>query len=174
VGDRGLVVPDRTPYDVVTRAEVARPTPKSLLTALCRGLEREAFGDPPAVAAVTLQDVRHLTPATLEVYAALARAGTAVTMFGRGLRAWLAPGVRGVALDDDDPLGDVWSVVFLGGRRPVAMAALDLFTDGVTDAARPFRVATTRDQALVAACARVLGVGPGSVSGTAVGGTRQA
>jgi hypothetical protein len=101
----------------VTRTEVARPTAKSLLVALCRGLEREALGAPPVVAAVTLQDARHLTRTTLEAYAALARTGTEVTMFGRGLRAWLAPGVRGVALDDDDPLGDVWSVTFLGGAR---------------------------------------------------------
>ena len=173
MGDRGAAVQDITPYDVVARSEVTRPTPKSLLTALCRGLEREALAAPPPVAAVTLQDVRHLTPATLATYAELARAGTAVTMFARGLQAWLAPGVRGVALGDDDPLGDVWSLVFVGGARPVAMAALDLFTEGVTDAARGFRAATTREPQLVEACARVLGVDPPPVSGTAAGGTRQ-
>ena len=158
-----------TPYDVVTRTEVARPTAKSLLTALCRGLEREALGDPPTTALVTLQDARHLSPSTLEVYAAMARAGTQVTMLARGLRAWLAPGVAGVSLDDDDPLVDVWSMVLLHPRRPVALAALDLYEEGVTDSARPFRVAVTRDPETVQACGRALGAG--AVSGGSTGGT---
>ena len=149
-----------TPYDVVTRHEPARPTAKSLLLALCRGLEREALSSPPQAALVTLQDARHLTRATLDVYAGLARAGTRVTMFGRGLRAWLAPGVSGVALDDDEPLGDVWSLVFLGERRPVALAGLDRFSQGVVESDRAFEVAISRDPSVVVAAARSLGLDP--------------
>jgi hypothetical protein len=145
-----------TPYDVVTRHEPARPTAKSLLLALCRGLEREALASPPRAALVTLQDARHLTRSTLEVYAGLARAGTRVTMVGRGLRAWLAPGVRGVTLDDDDPIGDVWSLAFLGGERPVALAALDLFSEGVVETDRAFEVAMSRDPSVVLDAARTL------------------
>lgn len=165
MSDSGATSGVLTPYEVVTRTEVARPTAKSLLLALCRGLEREALGDPPPAAVVSLQDARHLTPATLGTYAALARAGTEVTMLGRGLRSWLAPGVRGVSLDDDDPLGDVWSLVLVHPRRPVALAALDLFAEGVTESARPFLVALTRDAATVEECARLLGVRPRAVSG---------
>jgi hypothetical protein len=51
------------------------------------------------------------------------------------------------------------------------MAALDLLTEGVTEAAPPFRVATTRAPEVVEACARVLGVGPAAVSGRVFGGT---
>ena len=160
MGSTGHVDVVETPFDVVARHEAARPTAKSLLVALCRGLEREALTQPPRTALVCLQDARHLVPSTLAVYADLAHAGTDVVMFGRGLRAWLAPGVRGVALDDDDPLADVWSVVLLGSARPVALAALDLFAEGVVDADRPFSAALSRDAEVAQACGQALGVAP--------------
>lgn len=151
--------PPRTPYDVLVRTEVPRPTAESLLLALCRGLEREALTDPPPRVEVLLQDARHLTPATLRVYTALAAAGSEVTAHARGLQAWVAPGVRGVDLPDGDPLADVWGLVFLHPRRPVALAALDRTDVDTAGPGRPFEVVMTRDPGVVEECARVLGVG---------------
>lgn len=148
-----------TPYDVLARRAPTEPATKADLVRRCRALERAALADPPDLAVVTLQDARHLSRRTLDAYTALARAGSTVVLAGRGLRAWLAPGVRGVDLADDDPLGDVWSVVLLGGGRPaapVALAALDRFTPGGAEEERGFALAVTREPALVAACAAAL------------------
>ena len=147
-----------TPFAVVTRSQRAEPITQPRLVARCRAMEAEALASPPSLAAVLLQDGRHLTPATLRSYTTLAARGTDVVMYGRGLRAWLAPGVRGVAIGDDDPLGDVWAVVLAGSASPVVLAALDLFAEGSTEAERSFQVAVSRDSAVVRDCLRVLGL----------------
>jgi hypothetical protein len=89
-------------------------------------LEREGLTAPPRVVIACLQDVRYLTAATRGVCSALAAQGSRCQLYGRDLLACLGPGVVGVALNDDDPLVDVWAVVLLSGTRPVAMAATDL------------------------------------------------
>lgn len=150
-------VEERTPFGLV--AAVASPVEvgKGELVLISRELEREAQTSRPAAMAAALQDARYLTARTRAVYAALAQAGTPSRLLARGMQSWLAPGVVGVDLDDDDPLVDEWALV-IPGSAPVALAAADLSGIDVDDDARSFRYAVTRDPEVVTACARALGI----------------
>jgi DICT domain-containing protein len=145
-----------TPYTLVTRIEPPVRANKSELLALSRRLERAALHDPPPVVAATLQDVRFLTRATRDVYAELAAAGASATLHARGLQSWLAPGVVGVALDDDDPLVDEWSMVLPSPSSPVVFAATDLAEPFDHDLERCFLYAVSHDPDVVQACLRLL------------------
>ena len=148
-----------TPCRLVHAVERPVEASKRELVALSRRLERAALGARPSAVAATLQDARFLTEQTRAVYAELAGAGAQARLYARGLQSWLAPGVTGVALDDDDPLIDEW-VVVLPGREPVVFAATDLdVPDCDDDLDRCFSYAVSRDPELVQACAEVLGIG---------------
>ena len=105
----------RTPYAVVSAVERTRAVSKRELVRLSRQLELAALSSPPQVVAAALQDSRFLTDRTRSAYERIASAGTTVTLLARGLQGWLAPGVRGVDLAEDDPLVDVlaadWSTL---------------------------------------------------------------
>ena len=146
----------RTPYAVVTAVERPRPVSKHQLVRLSRQLELAALAQPPEVAAAALQDCRFLTDRTRQAYQRIASTGTAVTLLARGLQGWLAPGVRGVDLDEDDPLVDEWVVVLGSRQRPVVLAATDLRQPYEHDLERDFAYATSSDPQVVAACADLL------------------
>jgi hypothetical protein len=146
-----------TPYGLVSAVERVSEGTKRELIRLTRRLELIALQDPPAAVAATLQDQRYLTDRTREVYTRLAAAGAPARLYARGLQAWLAPGVTGVALDDDDPLVDEWTVV-LPGASPVVFAATDLGRTDCLDDDRGFAYAVSRDPHLVASCGRLLGL----------------
>ena len=146
----------RTPYAVVTAIEPPRPVTKRQLVRLSRQLELAAMAGPPGTIAATLQDARFLTDRTRDVYCRLAAAGAAVTLLARGLQSWLAPGVRGVDLAEDDPLVDEWVVVLHAGELPSVLVATDLHRAGAVDLERDFAYATSRDPEVVAACADLL------------------
>ena len=145
-----------TPYAVVASTETPRTTTKRELIGMCRELERVALSAPPPAVAVALQDQRHLTPRTREIYASLAAAGAPARMFARGLQSWIAPGVTGISLDDDDPLVDEW-VLVVPGTEPVVLAATDLDVPGTADFDSSFTFAVSRDGEVVSACGRLLG-----------------
>ena len=111
---------------------------------------------PPQLVVAALQDQRFLTARTREVYRRLASAGAAVTLMARGLQGWLEPGVRGVDLDEDDPLVDEWVVVLPSPTQPFVMAATDLRQPYADDLERDFLYATSSDADVVAACAGLL------------------
>ena len=146
-----------TPYELVRAAGPVEDATKKELIGLTRRLERAALTEPPPAVAATLQDERYLTDRTRAVYAALAAAGSPARLHARGLQAWLAPGVTGVALDDDDPLVDEW-VVVLPGSEPVVFAATDLKVPDCEDDERCFSYGVSRDPHVVASCGRLLGI----------------
>jgi DICT domain-containing protein len=146
-----------TPFGLVARAEPPVAATKRELVRLARELEREALQSRPPAVGAALQDARHLTERTRRVYARLAEAGAAVRLQARGLQSWLAPGVTGVALGDDDPLVDEWVIVVVGAA-PVAFAATDLHSVGCEDDERCFRYAVSHDRELAHACAELLGL----------------
>jgi DICT domain-containing protein len=146
----------RTPYAVVTAVERPKPVTKRELVALSRQLEAAAMARPPQTIAASLQDSRFLTERTRDVYRRLASAGAAVTLLARGLQGWLAPGVRGVDLDDDDPLADEWVVVLPSPVRPAVLVATDLRQPHDDDLDRDFAYATSSDPDLVTTCAALL------------------
>jgi Sensory domain in DIguanylate Cyclases and Two-component system len=145
-----------TPYTIVARVAPPVRARKSELLALTRRLERAALQDPPPVVVATLQDARFVTPATRDVYAALAAAGASTTLHARGLQSWLAPGVVGVSLDDDDPLVDEWTMVLPSPSGPVVFAATDLAEPYHQDLERCFLYAVSHDPEVVQACLALL------------------
>jgi len=149
-----------TPFELVSAVECARPAKKVELLSLTRALERQALASPPPLVAATLQDCRFLTARTRDVYARLAAAGARTTLLGRGLTSWVAPGVAGVALDDDDPLVDEWVIVTPVAGAPTVFAATDLDEPCDADLERSFRYAVSHDPEVVDACTRLL-VGAG-------------
>ncbi len=146
----------RTPYAVVTSVERPRPVTKGELVRISRRMEAAAMAHPPQAMAAALQDQRFLTERTREVYRRLASAGAAVTLLARGLQGWLEPGVRGVDLDEDDPLVDEWVVVLPSVEHPRVLAATDLRQPSAADLDRDFACALSSDPEVVAACASLL------------------
>ena len=159
-----------TPYDAVVAVAEPRRLLKSEVLAVCRRLEGEALGDPPAQVVATIQDVRFASANARDIWTRLAAAGTAVTVYGRDLPAYVAPGVPGVALDDDDPLVDLWCLlVRWPDGRAAAMTASDVAgiagIDGeaaVADERRDFDLVATEDPTVVGRCFDALRVPAGS------------
>ena len=143
------------PFDRVAAAAPVRVVDKRELLLRVRDLEARALSSRTTGAVACLQDARFLTPWTRDVYRTLAARGAHVLLYGRGLRAHVDEGLRGVDLDDDDPLGDQWTVLF-EGEDPVCLAARDLH-GADADQERTFEYAVTRDADLV----RELAVGLG-------------
>jgi hypothetical protein len=152
-----VLVPQDTPYGLVSAAVEVQEASKRELVLVTRRLERAAVARRPPAVAATLQDVRYLTERTRAVYAALAAVGAPARLHARGLQTWLAPGVTGVNLDEDDPLVDEWTVV-LPGDSPVVFAATDLGNTDCDDDERCFRYGISEDAELVADCGRLLGI----------------
>ncbi len=147
-----------TPFEVVAQHSSPATAAKTDLLHRVRELEQQALTGPPSLAAAAcLQDERYLTARTRQVYAELAARGAQVHLFARGLQAWVAPGVRGIGLDDGDPLVDQWTLV-LTGERPLCFAARDLDVAGAADEQRSFSWALTRDPHVVARVAALLGL----------------
>jgi len=146
-----------TPYELVRSTTPVQDATKRELLVMTRALERQALLAPPPAVAATLQDARYLTDRTRAVYAALAAAGAPGRLHARGLQAWLAPGVAGISLDEDDPLVDEW-VVVLPGRDPVVFAATDLRRPDCSDEDRCFSYGLSRDPEVVAECGQALGL----------------
>ena len=145
-----------TPFGLVAAAEAVRPGTRKELLALSRTLELAALADPPDVVAAALQDVRFLSDQTRRVYADLARAGSRAVLHARGMSSWLAEGVIGIDLDDDDPLVDEWVVVVPSQTSPVVFAATDLRRPEQEAAEGEFSYAISRDPEVVRACAALL------------------
>lgn len=143
-------------FDVVTARTPGQVTTKAELLDRVRELERAALEQPPVAFAVAcLQDARFLTAATTRIYAELAARGAQALVLGRGVRAHVAPGVLGIDLADDDPLGDEWTVL-LAGRSFTCFVARDLHDAPLEDDARSFEWACTDDPDLVANAYEVL------------------
>ncbi len=150
---------NRTPFGLVSAVERTVVIERPALLAACRQMERSALADPPAFVGAALQDARFVTGRTLTVYRAFAAAGSVVRLHARGLQAWLAPGLVGVELDDDDPLVDEWVVVLPAAHRPAVLAAADLEADR-EGPSRSYRYAISADPEVVAGCAQLLGGAP--------------
>ena len=149
-------MPERTtPFSLVRDTAPVRRAPKEELLRRVRQLERSTLTAPaPETVLACLQDARFLDRQTLSFYETTAGRGAAVALFARGARAWLADGVRGVDLDDDDALGDQWTVLVCGPTS-VCFAAQDLMEQVEHDDERTFECAQTDDPAV---CADVLEV----------------
>jgi diguanylate cyclase (GGDEF)-like protein/PAS domain S-box-containing protein len=143
-----------------------RRSPKALLIELSKQLEREAMrhGETTVVAA-TFQKARHFTPATAQRYRDLVQRTGFVCALGEELATEPVPGVRGAALDPDDPVCGEWDLAVIGPHFAAALLARDL-GDGGPDLERTFEYALTyrRDTVVAATSALLARVTPKAVS----------
>ena len=134
-----------------------RRSPKALLIELSKQLEREAMrhGETTVVAA-TFQQAQHFTPATAQRYRDLVARTGFVCALGEELPSEPVPGVRGAALDPNDPLCGEWDITVIGPHFAAALLARDLGDDG-PDMERTFEYALTyRRETVVAATNAIL------------------
>jgi len=157
-----------SPFACLPSTVALRRSPKALLIELSKQLEREALrlGETCVVAA-TFQEAQHFTPATGRRYRELVDRVGFVCALGADLPVEPLPGLRGAALEADDPVRGEWDVVVLGPHFAAALLARDLHDDG-PDLERTFEYALTydRDTVVRAAAALLSRVAP------AVGGPR--
>jgi hypothetical protein len=146
----------RTPFEIVAGGRPAMRTSKRALLTTTRYLESKAADavDPP-VLLTCFQNAVRFTSATAHRYSVLAKESPFVAVFGFGFGAEPVPGVRGTALDADDPLRDEWNVIVVGPYFSAALVARDL-GDAGADRHRRFEYALTYDRPQVLAAARAL------------------
>ncbi|MHB8243630.1 MAG: sensor domain-containing phosphodiesterase [Solirubrobacteraceae bacterium] len=153
---RGL--PDRqpSPFEIVTERLPTRRANKRLLLALSLQIEgRTSSLGRSAVVLSSFQEAQHFSAVTRRRYSELSRRAALVGALGVGLDAQPAPGVRGVALDSEDPLRGEWNVAVIDPHFAMAFVARDLGDDG-PDMDRRFDFAITYDRDLAVKAARAM------------------
>jgi diguanylate cyclase (GGDEF)-like protein len=145
-----------SPFEVVRAVREVRRADKALLLAMSLQLEAQAaaLGE-TAVVASAFQSAERFTPLTHRRYTLMAADTAFVAALGVGMAPEPAPGVRGAALAEDDPLAGEWSVAILGPHFAAALVAVDLGDDG-PEMSRRFDFALTYDRDLVIAAANAL------------------
>jgi hypothetical protein len=148
---------------VISEGTSSRRVAKPQVFGVTIRLEARALAEPPARAVAFVQDMRFASPRAREVWAALAAAGTEVTVYGRDLPSYVVEGVPGISLDEDDPLVDIWAflVVWADGRA-AGFAGNDLGHGAQsarsTDLDRDFELAETEEPRIVGQCLSELGL----------------
>lgn len=147
-----IAVAEETPFEVVAAERELRRGSKGLLLALSLQIEAQArkLGRSSLVLA-TFQEAGFFTPASAARYVGLAERSALVCALAVGLSAAPAPGVRGVALDEADPLRGEWDVAVIAPHFSAAFVARDLGDTG-PDMQRRFDFSITYEREL---CLRV-------------------
>ncbi len=139
----------RTPFGLLTPDET-QAVPKTLLLSVTRGLELAAVQSRvPPVLLSCFQDARNVGRPTLRRYGRLAERLPLVGMFGVGLTAEPAPGVRGGGLSATDELRHEWTVVVLGAHEAIALVARERPLPPDANDDRWFDFAVTHERARV-------------------------
>ena len=129
--------PGVTPFDVLSAATLPRRTTVQLVSSMSRQLEHQAvLLDEKAVVLASCQHARLMSDATLRRYASLSSVTSLTALLGPGMADEPAPGVRGTALDPDDPLADLWVVTVIAPHFAAALVARDA-TPAAADAREP-------------------------------------
>lgn len=151
-----------SPFEIVApRAKALRRTKRELLAA-SRLVEHQALTAGAHTVLVTFQDKRHMSEASRASYARLARSGTKVYAFARGLTSTYTPdsdGLITVALLPGDAVIDEWDIVLLSATGGQAFVARDLTPGGAVigaDLDRAFSWTRTDDVQLVEQAADAL------------------
>jgi EAL domain-containing protein (putative c-di-GMP-specific phosphodiesterase class I) len=145
-----------SPFNRVGRHLPLRIARKPQLLAMSHHLEWQAAVQPNSpILLAAFEHADFFTWATGQRYAALTRRCPLVGAFGVDMVPEPAPGVRGAAIDWEDPLADEWSVVVLSPHFAAALLARDL-GEPRGNPNRRFEFALTHDRRLVTAAARSL------------------
>ena len=119
----GTAHSDPTPFGVAAEAGEVRTAGRALLVAMSKHLERQAaaIGESCLVLA-TFQTAAAFAPARRR-YAALARGNAYVAVFGSGIGDHPVPGVRGIELEQEEPLALEWNLVIVGSHFAAVLSA---------------------------------------------------
>ncbi len=150
--------PDRqpSPFEIVAGRLPTRSANKRLLLALSLQIEgRTSSLGRSAVVLSSFQEAQHFSAVTRARYSELSNRAALVGALGVGLSEHPAPGVRGVALDTEDPLRGEWNVAVIDPHFAMAFVARDLGDDG-PDMGRRFDFAITYDRELAVEAARAM------------------
>ncbi|HEX4483069.1 MAG TPA: EAL domain-containing protein [Solirubrobacteraceae bacterium] len=149
-----------SPFETVAAHRSVRRGNKRLLLALSMQIEAQAHGlGSSAVILSNFQQARFFTAKTAARYSAMAARSALVGALGVGLCEQPADGVRGVALDQADPLRGEWDVTVIAPHFAMAFVARERDEDAgadVEDMERSFDFATTYDRELAVAAARAM------------------
>jgi len=134
-----------------------RTARRQVVAAFARHIEEQARHsiDHPIVLAA-LQHAQDIPSGLFELYRELAASSPLVVILGRDLPPDLGGGVRGVALEPDDPLCHEWVVVTLGADTCRAMVARELRSPARHGDDQRFEFLITSDRTLVTRAARSL------------------
>jgi len=136
-----------TPFTILAARRAPRRAGRRFMLEVSKVLEEQARAlGSEALVVSSFQEARRLSAATADRYRVLgARAGF-VAVLAAGMAAEPVPGVRGAALEADDPLRDEWCVLVLGPHFSGAIAGKQRDTAG---GLREFEYAATYDRDLV-------------------------
>jgi EAL domain-containing protein (putative c-di-GMP-specific phosphodiesterase class I) len=153
---RLVSAPHASPFEAVSAHRPTRRGDKRLLLALSLQIEAQTSNlGSSAVVLSTFQEARFFTPRSAERYSVLAQHAALAGALGVGLSEQPAPGVRGVAIDQVDPLRGEWDVTVVAPHFAMAFVAREL-GDAGPDMQRRFDFAVTYDRELAIAAARAL------------------
>jgi EAL domain-containing protein (putative c-di-GMP-specific phosphodiesterase class I) len=154
--DRQLLSFADTPFGVVSRKRPTQRGDKRLLMALSLQIEAQTRNlGRSAVLLSAFQDAQFFSPTAQSRYSSLSQGAALVGALGYDLPEQPAPGVRGVALDQADPLRGEWDVTVIGSHFALAFVARDLGDTG-PDMRRRFDFAVTYERGLAIEAARAM------------------
>jgi EAL domain-containing protein (putative c-di-GMP-specific phosphodiesterase class I) len=145
-----------TPFGVVSRQRPVQRGDKRQLLALSQQVEAETRNlGPSAVLLSGFQEAEFFSLRTQARYSSLSQDAALVGALGHGLPKHPALGVRGIDLDQADPLRGEWDVAVIGSHFAMAFVARDLGDTG-PDMRRRFDFAVTYDRDLAIEAARTM------------------
>ncbi len=145
-----------TPFVVVSRQRPVQRGDKRLLLALSQQVEAETRNlGPSAVLLSGFQEAEFFSLRTQARYSSLSQDAALIGVLGHGLPKHPALGVRGIDLDQADPLRGEWDVAVIGSHFAMAFVARDLGDTG-PDMRRRFDFAVTYDRDLAIEAARTM------------------
>lgn len=136
----------RTPFEICRDVIPLRHGDTSLLVAISRHLEHQAFSlTLPPVVVAAFQSVERFTGPTAVLYGELARGAALVAALGADMPERPTAGVRGAALAPDDTLSGEWAVCIVGAHFSAALVARELDVDGADHRTYEFGLTHNRD-----------------------------
>jgi EAL domain-containing protein (putative c-di-GMP-specific phosphodiesterase class I) len=145
-----------TPFEVATRHLSPSRMTKHTLMPLSMNMEAMASHAPESmVLLATFQLYKYFSPAVRARYAARAADGAFTAAFAQGMPTHPATGVRGVPLDDDDPMLKEWNVIIVDSYFAGGLFAREIPTSG-PEPAREFELVLSHDRSLVTEAAHSL------------------
>ena len=146
-----------TPYEVVAERIAPRIAAKSVLLSIAKYLEHYvAEASFASVLLATFQHEHNFTPRTQARYQTLGAAASFVGVFASDMPRQPVGGVRGAALQLDEPLVLEWDVAVVTPHIAGALVARDLGDQDCRDQDRRFEYCLTYDRDLAVQAARIL------------------